>query len=742
MKRINIPINTRKPLLELRNHRTCLLLALVVILTVASVFLFDTAAPRFAQACRDLGESVMYWGKSLGNMLFGADFELVKPSVTSLDFGWNAAPTEGGSSALPGIFLPESFALYKTRLSLYLLVFNMQNFQSFFASFATDLQFILMLSMLLIIPAVICIKVLFAQVLKKENNDYNHNSKGVVIWTKFAARIGKPIKVYLQSIIEYMRCYKLFGISLTLLALYTFNILSVAVATLSYYLYFATAFDFSGIYIQLYKLCVDLSPAFIGYAWWLWVPFLISWVLKKRRQHALHNLDAFEYGNAATLDKFGIIVMNVGSMGKSKTTLLTDMALTQQNKFRQKADDLMVECQSMFPHFPWIVFEKILQRAMSEKRIYNLRSCRKFVDVKKARFSRRPCPEKLYGYDIYNNPMQYDNKLDMIDLFKVLDDYARLYFIFVASSSLIVANLAVRDDAVLYDKGNFPIFDCDFFRRNADDIEALSTQAHILDFDMLRMGRTLIVDNHNKNAFEFGVVCITEIAKERGNQNDFKELKKNVDECNQKNDYFDRWLKLCRHLGTIMNYPFVKVFTDDQRPDALGADIRQLCDVLYIDSVSERKISLMFFSVAMWFHDIVFDKFAAFFKQFRFNRADNTLLLRLYKRIGFGVHRYVENSYNRFGYKQVKIHTNDGMTDNLNGEFDYFLVFKKIYSRRFATDSFNDILSSRECTVGLNDLECYSDVRPTAEEFRKQNSYVIHDLDRFMDSKKEENNNK
>lgn len=119
-----------------------------------------------------------------------------------------------------------------------------------------------------------------------------------------------------------------------------------------------------------------------------------------------------------------------------------------------------------------------------------------------------------------------------------------------------------------------------------------SRHAHILDFDVLRLGRKVMENNPRAGSFEFGVVGITEIGKERGNNLELKEVRKGTDEANQKNDLFNSWLKMCRHSATIDNFPFIKVFTDEQRPESWGADARDLCDVIHIVSSGDTRLTL------------------------------------------------------------------------------------------------------------------------------------------------------
>ena len=139
--------------------------------------------------------------------------------------------------------------------------------------------------------------------------------------------------------------------------------------------------------------------------------------------------------------------------------------------------------------------------------------------------------------------------------------------------------------------GNVPLWLTDFFPKRRRDS---SRHAHILDFDVLRLGKKLLENNPKAGSFAFGVVAITEIGKERGNNLELKEVKKGTEETNQKNDLFNSWLKMCRHSATVDNFPFIKVFTDEQRPKSLGSDARDLADIIDIASCGDTRLSLPF----------------------------------------------------------------------------------------------------------------------------------------------------
>lgn len=218
-----------------------------------------------------------------------------------------------------------------------------------------------------------------------------------------------------------------------------------------------------------------------------------------------------------------------------------------------------------FPYFPWLAFELELRKCMEYGTVYNLATVKEWVKLKEKRFFKhKDTARQLYGYDYTRYGLFYDDALKISSLFDVLSTYAQAYFLYITESSLIVSNYAVRTDNAILSNGNFPLWLTDFFSES----KRKSRHSHILDFDVLRLGKKVLEHNPNAGSFEFGVVAITEIGKERGNNLELKEVKKACDETNQKNDLFNSWLKMCRHSATVDNYPFIKVFTDEQRPES------------------------------------------------------------------------------------------------------------------------------------------------------------------------------
>ena len=335
--------------------------------------------------------------------------------------------------------------------------------------------------------------------------------------------------------------------------------------------------------------------------------------------------------------------------------------------------------------------------------------------------------KQLYGYNIDTYGRIYDDGLRYWDLFDILKIYAQLYYIYIIESSLIVANYSIREDNFLHSEGNFPIWITDFFPEHTSND---GRHAHIVDYDALRLGKKLIEDNPNIGSFEFGILVLSEIGKERGNNLELREVKKNKDETNQKNDLFNSWLKMCRHNATVDNFPFIKVFADEQRPESWGADARELCDVLNIADSGPQRMALPFYIYEEMVVELIYSWFINLYYDIRVKRGDNTLFTYLCKGVVSALFKYNSRNYNKYGYSTLFIEKERGTLDNKIEKKRYFLMNKKIYSLRFSTDCFSDYFNDlgRKTKVGLDDYFEYAGERATVDELKMQNSFFINSL--------------
>lgn len=709
-------------------HIICILITLGFV--ALGIFRFFGCIGRIIESVRDCGLSIAYY--------FCEIFEIphrITPTVNELPkipfFDFPSQPPDFPTvPAVPSVPIPDNWEKFKIKWSAYWRLWaTKENFFGYLSAVGNAL-YIFSKVIVIIIPFILLVWLLLRCMLKTQNNDYDKDSKPLTIFKRITAHTYIPLKTWLIGFVGFIREYKNYYIMwLCLWALY-FNAFAILIEFIAYYLYFVVSFDFLNLYRQVYKLFIDLSAAVTFIPLWAWGVVGLVALDKFRKNIAYGVMNHFERRNRGFINARPIVSMICGTMGKKKTTVLTDMALSQEAMFRDKAFEKILENDLKFPNFPWINLENELKRAMEYHEVYNLATVRKFVVKKRSRWQKTQTRERLFNYDYERYGLEYDDKLKVVNVWEVIEIYAQLYFIYVIQSSLLISNYSVRVDGILSDIGNFPLWNADFFKSDSRLIDSYSRHAHIIDFDSLRLGRKVVEKNRKANSFDFGVVIITEVGKERGNSIELSEKKKKDEATNQKNDLFNSWLKMVRHSATVDNFPFVRVITDEQRPESWGADARDLCEIVHIKESGETRLAMPFFSLAELLYGWLYNKFSGLYYEYRFNRGDNTLAMYLLKGLTAKMRGYYAKIYNRFGYCVLSVQVESGTQDGTIQDGKYYLMSKKIYSKRFSTDCFSDFFTVKalRSPVGINDLNEYATEKATFGELAMQNSYFVNDL--------------
>ncbi len=690
-------------------------IAVTVIISLAFVALaavFRQSYVRFGEACRDFGLSVAYYFCEL----------------IDIDYSFTPTVTEYSGVLQWEILLPSDLEGFTTSAgNFFSLLIDGENFANYWSAVG-NVMLVVAKVIAILLPCVLVLWLVLWRMYRHGNTDHNRDTVPLRVFKVISKYTYQPIKRAVLSYREYLTEHKAIWICWIILWVFHLNAASIVMGFLAYYFYFVLSFDVGNLYVQVCKLFIDLQVIFRHFPWWSIVT--VCWLLfnRWRKRIALNRLRHFEARNCGFINELPIVSMSCGSMGRKKTTLITDMVLSQEVMFRQKALSILQQNDMKFPYFPWIAFEDELRACMEHGTVYNLASVKTWVALKRQRFAcHHNVHWQIYGYELHRYGGTFDDALKVNGLFDVLETYAQAYFIYVIQSSLIVANYSIRTDNAILDNGNFPLWLTDFFPKHR---RLESRHAHILDFDVLRLGKKVLENNPKAGSFEFGVVAITEIGKERGNNLELKEVKKVTDEANQKNDLFNSWLKMCRHSATVDNFPFIKVFTDEQRPESWGADARDLCDVIHIVSSGEQRLALPFYTIEEMISEWAFNRFIRLYEDFRFRRGDNTLLVHILKSITAWLWRRNLRIYNRFGYSILKIEKERGTMDGKTENKKYYLMNAKIYAKRFSTDCFSDYFNdmAKKSKTGLTDYIEYVTEKATVDELKMQNSYFINSL--------------
>ena len=697
-----------------------------------TVFAFPHSFGRIGEAFRDLGLTIAYFFMACLNLWFG-----VSNTVT---------PTVGNVSKMPFelSWLPPTWEEFTEKWSLFWQEFiNENNFLAYLSSIgkgAGDFSRIVMF----VIPVFVLLYIFMRRKMLKENNDYNRDTKYLKRFKKFSDKTYRPVKQWILDFVLFCKQNPIHYRFWLFALLFSFNVFSIILEAIAFYYYFCVSFDIGNLYIQAYKLLLDLSviPVFV------WVILGLALFFYLRVKRAYDNLEHMEAKNEGFLLDLGVVVFFVGRMGTGKTEMMTSSALSMERAFRDKSLEIIQKCDLRFPYFPWINFELEIQKKLKDKEITSLASMilwvrelkrifdYTFVDSAVAKSYRRYLNKKgwryknlLFDYDFRRYGLTYNDRLKVHSIFDVLETYGRAYLCYITSSSLIESNYSIRSDNEKISIGNFPQWNTDFFHRRAEDQDSTSKYAHILDFDSMKLGKKFIQGNNA--AMEFGVKCVTEIGKERLNAVETKGLKKEDKEPNQLNDGTNDYLKMSRHPALIEFFAFLKIFCDDQRPESWGADARDLTEIVHLDNKSDEKLCMPGFFVMEIIYAILKRWFSHLHVEERFARGDNCLTYYILHSFYAKVHSYYTRIYNKFGYRQVDVSTEEGTQDGERSPHKYFLMNMQVHSDRYSSDCFRDILAERilRDTTAYDDRPTYKSSKATFEEMEKQNSYFVRRLD-------------
>ena len=327
-------------------------IATVVIITVTTVilgaFVFGSSYLRLWEALRDFGLSVAYYS----SLIFKGESNIT-PTVNGFS---NVFKASG--------YLPTSAEEYKQQIAKFFTAFiSRDNLFSWLAGL-NNIAVKVSKSFVLLFPCIIALWVITKRIYSATNTKHGENTKPLKTVLLINDKVILPVYRLIQGFIEFIKPKKYVWITWFAMWLFNLNIVSIVIAFLSFYFYFAISFDIPGVFIQMAKLAIDLQVILKTIPPWVFViAGLFIWD-KIRKNWAMNKLKHFEARNCGFINELPIVSMSCGSMGKRKTTLITDMALSQEVMFRQEALKRLQIADMKFPYFPWILFEDEIKICM------------------------------------------------------------------------------------------------------------------------------------------------------------------------------------------------------------------------------------------------------------------------------------------------------------------------------------------------------------------------------------------
>ena len=312
-------------------------IATVVIIAVTTIilgaFVFGSSYFRLWETMRDFGVSVAYY------------FCLIFKGES------NITPTVNGFSDVfkASGYLPTTAEEYKQQIAKFFTAFiNRENLFSWLAGL-NNIAVKVSKSFVLLFPCIIALWVITKRIYSATNTKHGENTKPLKTVLLINDKVILPVYRLIQGLIDFIKPKKYIWITWLIMWLLNLNLVSIIVAFLAFYFYFAISFDIPGVFIQIAKLAIDLQVILKTIPPWVFViAGLFIWN-KIRKNWAMNKLKHFEARNCGFINELPIVSMSCGSMGKRKTTLITDMALSQEVMFRQEALKRLQIADMKFP---------------------------------------------------------------------------------------------------------------------------------------------------------------------------------------------------------------------------------------------------------------------------------------------------------------------------------------------------------------------------------------------------------
>lgn len=725
----------------------------ITFLFLGLCFLFPNALPRIGEAARDLGTSIVYYFYAL--FLDNPDGCPITPTVLQIQsWEWAESPFE------PVRIFPWTFEEFKILWKMYWKLFaTPDNFLEYVWSLS-DLLEVIIKVMILALPLVIPFWLKIQSYTDEQGEETSEDSKHLRRFKILLYKTAYPAAYWCKSFVHFVRENKLYYQTWLFIWSLYFNVISIGIAFFAFYFYFVATFDLISLYTQLVKLLLDLTPMIRFIPGIIWTSLFVLLLNHIGNNIGYSRLEHNEAKNRGFLNERGVVTVIYGNMGTGKTRMLTSLALSAEKQLRDDALEILLETDMKFPNFPWVRLRAEIKEHMHAHQIVDVFSIRRWIRARKdaylylcendllpwyrrrVRKGKQQC-DLTFGYDTEHYRSTYNDNLQITHFYDAVEDYAQAYFVYSIQTSLIFSNYSIRVDFDVTDNGHFPLYNDDFFRRNPKYQSMYSRYCHIIDFDMLRLGKRMLEENPNKNALGFGVYIVSEIDKERKNELEIRKQasskKKNRSDeaeeepCSQNNDLFNACLKMIRHATVIANRVFVKVLCDLQRPEDWGAGGREVGEVVFIESKDEKSLVLPFFSPYWLIQGLYFFhcKFESFYLNYINVRDDNTLLLYLFKNITALFRQYIDRTEKLFGCQTFNLEVESGRMDGKPKERKFYGMDKKDFSRRYSTDAMSAIFDLPN-TVSIADFTEYADVMASKAERDKQNSHFQRDIDRYV----------
>ncbi len=708
----------------------------ICVFCISLILSFTRYAVPFDRMCDALVDFV----KSLAYyfvFLFEGLFEKLFGYIPKISLALNELPDVNVNK-----YLPFSISELQQKFSnLFPGVFDLKNFGDYNIFLISTSYKVLLYFPFLILSVILFFYIFCDGLLRDNKKPLGYFSKPLRGILNVVRRVVKPCANEIKRFYQYVCCHRKFMVVFVGIWLINLNIITIMFDLAAFYFYFISSFDILVFPIQFLKLVIDILIMFSGAPLLFWIiAFGIVYfrICCIKGYQTLRHMDAC---NCGFLKKISYVSLLIGSPGVGKTTLLTSFCLYFVNIYKKDSLDTLYDIEMTFPGFPFAVLRRELDERMNSHLIYNGPTAELYIESLENVYKATPAACFLFGYDLDLFAMEKDVGNRLQTLFGALRTYAKAYFIYMNENPSI-SNYPIRFDGEFDDSEYLKLWDGDFYDRKPKEIKEKSRYSHILNQDHLRLGKKMDPDNPSNGCFSFGIYSNTEWGKCRGNQLTTADLRKDDEIVNQKNDLYAYSHKMARHANTtVANKVYFRFIGDEQRPESLAADQRDLCDIISIQEKSEIKLALPGFAWLDKLYDKIYDPFKDFHFDYSNARGDMCLSMFLMKAVISTFSNFYKKLYNRFGYYTIQLVKEKGTTyGNSKGNasepeiYTYYLPVMQVYSDRYSTDCYSGFFTKKqlEIQVGINDLECYTGLIMNEAQMKEQRDYFLNEIMEIM----------